>query len=115
MHSKDWGTSHSALPDWARWGFLSRTQTPGSKWHTRLYEASEEHPSRVPAQWKHGDGTNLRLDGFENGDVHQCDLTLQENRGTELEAFKLILETPKSYVFMGCHVMAGHECMVCNI
>lgn len=60
-------------------------------------------------------GQFLRLDGYENGDVHQCDLTLQENRGTELEAFKLILETPKSYVFMGCHVMAGHECMVCNI
>ena len=43
----------------------------------------------------HDDGKNLGLDGFEHGDVHQCDLTLQENRDTGLEAFKLIPETQK--------------------
>lgn len=60
-------------------------------------------------------GTDLWLDGFEHGDVHQCDLTLKENRDTGLEAFKLILEKQKSSVFMGYHVTAEQPCTMGSI
>lgn len=76
--------------------------------HTNLCEAAEACPFPALAPMGLRDGTDLWLDGFEHRDVHQCDLTLQENRDTGLEAFKQTLETQKSYVFMGYHVKVEH-------